>query len=226
MMPHALPDQRTVAFDGLFAGEAPAKPVDGADDVVGFTARDGQGRTWLAGRGLWCAGADGRAVPVRGLPFLADTDVHGLKIENDRLEIDLGIRGAASIPLAELRLRAGDARDDDIDQWAARQPHEPRYEDGAVLVQWRDPEPIMGPAAKARMELTRRLLDAVQKSDVPWYHADERDRYPGRLFLMYTPDPSHLADVIADALESEPLARKILIRTRVGPASEGWSIRR
>jgi len=220
---HALPGQLAFDEDRYFRHDAADGTVSGSDDVVGAVVRDEQGRTWLGGRGLWYVGADGRALAVRGLPFVADTDVLALAIEGSRLRLNLGARGIASISLTELRALVGGSYDLDIDQWASRQPHEPKYGDGAVLVKWRDRSPYGGPEAVQRHQLTKALWLEVAKSRLTCYPADEREPYSEEVLLMYTPEPVALAEFIARTLKSDPLASKIEIRTRKGPPGAPWS---
>jgi hypothetical protein len=64
-------------------------------------ARDGDGRIWLAGEGLWFIDNAGRAIPVHPrLPFMIDATVHDIAVADSSLALLLGARGVAIVDIA------------------------------------------------------------------------------------------------------------------------------
>jgi hypothetical protein len=79
----------------------------GVDETVTAFARDGAGRLWLGGKGLWVMGTKNRAVAVHPqLPFMVDAVARNLAFVDGKLVLSLGDRGAAIVDPATLASQA------------------------------------------------------------------------------------------------------------------------
>jgi len=73
----------------------PRAPRAGAVTTI---ARDGAGRFWLGGRGLWALDERGNVIRFdSAAPFLRDTEVYGIRTDGHRIGLALGRRGLAIV---------------------------------------------------------------------------------------------------------------------------------
>ena len=79
--------------------------LPGVDLAVTAFARDGAGRLWLAGEGLWVVGKGGRALAVHPkLGFMTDSVVRHILAVDGKLVLSLGDRGVAVVDATTLHV--------------------------------------------------------------------------------------------------------------------------
>lgn len=123
-------------FDTQF-GSCQSMAVEGLSDQVSLFMRDGSGRLWLGGHGLWVMRDDKHAQAVSPLvPGLADTEVVGLaEAQDGRLLIGTANRGMALLALPEGWLSRPAERPPQLADWEASPRHEPAFDDPSIVLQ-------------------------------------------------------------------------------------------
>jgi hypothetical protein len=190
----------------------PIQP-EGLDELVTALARDGAGRLWLAGRGLWLMDGPTRAIPLRhGLPFLADAVVDDLVVIGEKLALILGPRGVAILDPRDLVQAAPGVS---TSAWDLGLPHEPKYSDGELIVDFAEPPPFADDRTHAESRaLFDRVRRAVRQSNLQAYEG-----FSYWTLSWQAPDPDALTRVVREALSREPRGgnRAVRMRVRRGP---------
>ncbi len=178
--------------------------------------RDGRGRVWLGGRGLWILEGLDRARPVSGfLPFMADAEVTDMKVDGNRVLLALRDQGVAVLN-ADSIASLGE-QDASTDRWSQRQPHEARPADHFVEFQFRVPEDDAdhgwAGSSKAAVEHAR-VLRCVA--------ADEPSVSPSRLADFRAPDAAPVVRAIVACAKQGPLNKDLAIEVRRGHLAD-WA---
>jgi len=207
-------------------------PVDqGIPNEARRVARDGKGRVWAAGRGLWRLDPERGPVPYPvNLPFLEDANVLDLEAVEGRLVLTLGNRGLAML---DADAPGGEFDEPVLDPWNSRQPHEPRFEDGAVFVyldETLDSSPDWVITMRKFYALQEKLRAEIRPSGIRGYLAWDLDtpirKSPRPIrFTLYTSDVDALARHVFRLTQADPLASKLRVMIRRGPRGRAPIVR-
>jgi hypothetical protein len=177
---------------------------------------------WVAGRSLWRIDQSKDQILAHEIkyPFLQDTDVLDIEATDGRLVLALGARG-----LVVINTNTGAPLDQPVSPsgWDGRQPHEPRYGDGAVFVDFDISDiPDSNQRERRRLVLEFRnlevpLLSDARTSGLRAYAADERGFPEKNRIAFYSPEPDALAARVVSFVARHPLARRMRVSKRLGP---------
>jgi len=198
------------------AGRVSAVPLTGLDGEAHRLARDGAGRIWIAGRGLWLLDGS-RAIDARAaVPAVVDTEVSTLVARGDRLYLALSERGLLVLDAGALAAAALAGRLPPVDPADGTQSHEARVGDHAVFIDLRSP--VRWPQSQSwdqRFDAARvKLLAALDRRGVRAVLADDGLEHRG--LTLYTDDSSRVLSVVKAVLSGEGLWEHAQITRRLG----------
>jgi hypothetical protein len=198
-------------------GRISSVPVTGLDDEAHRLARDGAGRIWIAGRGLWLLDGS-RAIDVRAAaPAVVDTEVRTLVARGDRLHLALSERGLLVLDAGALAAAALAGRLPPVDPADGIQRHEARVGDHAVFIDLRSP--VRWPKSQSwdlRFRAAQvKVLAALDRSGVRVVLAEDGFEHHG--LTLYTDESSRVLSVVKAVLTREGLWEHAQVTRRLGP---------
>lgn len=190
-----------LAVYDVVSGRVSRVALAGLDGEVHRLVRDGSGRIWIGGRGLWLLDGLVRAIAVRAaVPAVIDTDVDGLVARGDRLYLALGDRGLAVVDADALAAAALGGRLPPVTSDDGPRPHEARFGDHAVFVDLRSP--VRWPRSQSWEQrfaaTTEKVMAALDRSEVRAVLAEDGFEDRGELTL-YTDDSAGVVTIVEGA---------------------------
>jgi hypothetical protein len=197
--------------------------VPGVDNEFANLTLDPTGRIWASGRGLWFLDERRQGVAMHPwLPFMADTDIHSFAIVENRLIFTLGLRGLATVDLADLKILRDGETLPEIPEWDRPRAHEPKGTDGVLFVAFLGTADASSPDdLEAAYEAGRNLKAMIWASDVSAYELDDyayREGLRGAVVGAFgSADPEALLRFVRLAFAGHPNLAAFRAFVRRGP---------